>query len=135
MKHIGFLSVIVVAGAMMFLSSCSKDPGEGGTSGIRGKVHAKYYDDFFTTYLGEGYAGDKEVFIIYGNSQTYSDKVTTNYDGTFEFNYLRKGMYKVFVYSKDSTLTIPSGEYPVTAEVEISSNKEMVTIPDLEIFD
>jgi hypothetical protein len=135
-KRILSLSIRVLLVALfMSLLSCSKEAGQGGTAGIRGKVYSKYYDDYFTTFLGEGYAPDKEVFIVYGDNATYSDKVTTNYDGTFEFTNLRKGTYTVFVYSKDSTLTIPAGEYAVTSEVEITKNGEIVTMPDLQIFD
>ncbi len=115
--------------------SCKKDPGYGGNASIHGKVYAKYYNKYFTTYLGEGYDADKEVYIIFGDDLDYGDKVNTNYDGSFEFKYLRKGKYKVVTYSKDSTLTIPSGTYAVIGEGEITSNKQSLEIPDLKIFD
>ncbi len=126
---------LLVLSFFFLITSCSKEAGEGGTSGIRGKVYAKYYDDYFTTFLGAAYAQDKEVFIVYGDDATYSDKVTTNYDGTYEFSYLRKGNYKVYVYSEDSTLTSPSGEIAVMAEIEISKNNVVVNVPDIMIFD
>ena len=46
------------------------------------------------------YAQDQEVFIIYGQqNNTHDDDVNTSYDGTFEFKYLNKGNYEIFVYS------------------------------------
>lgn len=126
------LSLVIPA---VFMVSCSKDPGDGGSAGIRGKVFAKYYDDAFTAKIGEGYAPDQDVYLIYGDDATFSDHVQTSYNGTYEFTYLRKGTYKVYTYSKDSTLTIPSGKYAVIAEVEITSNKQTVEVIDLEIFD
>lgn len=119
----------------IMISSCSKDPGVGGNASIHGKVFARYYNKYFTVFYGEGYAADKEVYIIYGDDLDYGDKVNTNYDGVFEFKYLRKGKYKVVTYSKDSTLTIPSGTYAVIQEGEITDNKENLELPDLKIFD
>jgi hypothetical protein len=119
----------------VMISSCSKEPGVGGNASIHGKVYAKYYNKYFLVYYGEGYAADKEVYIIYGDDLTYGDKVNTNYDGSYEFKYLRKGKYKVVTYSKDSTLTIPSGTTAVIQEGEITSNRENLELPDLKIFD
>jgi hypothetical protein len=119
----------------VFISSCSKEPGVGGNASIHGKVYAKYYNKYFTVLYGEAYAADKEVYIIYGENLSYGDKANTNYDGSYEFKYLRKGKYKVVTYSKDSTLTIPSGTYAVIQEGEIKSNKENLELPDLKIFD
>jgi hypothetical protein len=119
----------------VMISSCAKDPGVGGNASIHGKVYAKYYNKYFTVLYGEGYAADKEVYIIYGDDLDYGDKVNTNYDGTYEFKYLRKGKYKVVTYSKDSTLTIPSGTYAVIEEGEITSNKQSLELPELKIFD
>lgn len=130
------LSLIIVPLLLIIINnSCSKEPGVGGNASIHGKVYAKYYDKYFTVLQGEGYAADKEVYIIYGDDLSYGDKVNTNYDGTYEFKYLRKGKYKVITYSKDSTLTIPSGNYAVIVEGEISSNKQSLNLPDLIIFD
>jgi hypothetical protein len=129
------LLIILPLVVAVLISSCSKEPGVGGNASIHGKVYAKYYNKLFTVYFGEGYAADKEVYIIYGDDLDYGDKVNTSYDGSYEFKYLRKGKYKVVTYSKDSTLTIPSGKIAVIGEGEITSNKEDVEIPDLKIFD
>jgi hypothetical protein len=129
------LLIIISLVVAVLISSCSKEPGVGGNASIHGKVYAKYYNKLFTVYFGEGYAADKEVYIIYGDDLDYGDKVNTSYDGSFEFKYLRKGKYKVVTYSKDSTLTIPSGIMAVIEEGEITSNKQKLELPDLKIFD
>jgi len=127
---------IVLAG---FITSCKKDPGQGGNVTITGKVHAKYYNATFQTLLGTGYSPERDVYIIYGNDASFSDRTRSNYDGTFEFKYLRKGNYKVYVYSKDSAQIVQSGiqnlKYAVIQEVTATDNKQTITLDDLEIFD
>lgn len=128
-----FCSFVFLLGIAML--SCEKPPGEGGNATVQGKVWAKYYNNSFTTFIGEGYAQDKEVYIIYGDDVTYGERVRTNFDGTFEFTYLRKGHYTVYTYSKDSTLTSPSGDVPVLIEFDIADKDEILILPDIEIFD
>jgi hypothetical protein len=120
---------------LLLVSSCAKDAGEGGTSSIKGKVWGKYYNKTFTSLIGETYAPDKDVYIIYGDDATYGDKQKTCYDGSFEFKYLRKGKYKVYAYSLDTTLTNPSTQFAVIAEVEITKNGETVVTNDIVIAD
>ena len=108
------LSVLIV--------SCSKEAGEGGTASIKGKVYGDYYNKSFTTFYGSSYVPDKDVYIIYGDDASYGERVRTSYDGSFEFKYLRKGDYKVFVYSIDSTLTLPSGLNTILKSGTIDEN-------------
>ena len=72
------ISIIVLS---IILFSCSKEPGQGGSSTIKGKVYAKYYDKTFTVLQGEGYMPELDVYIIYGNDASFSDRTRTNYDG------------------------------------------------------
>jgi hypothetical protein len=74
-----------------------------------------------------------DVFIIYGDDKSVSNRVRTSYDGVYEFRYLRKGEYKIFAYSKDSTL-MTNSVVPVIKEVTIDDNKSEVEVPDLIIF-
>jgi hypothetical protein len=90
------------------LISCSKEAGDGGNSTIYGKVTAWDYNAEFTNLKGIYPAADEEVFIIYGDDFSYSERIRTNYEGIYEFKYLRPGDYTIYVYSKDSTLTLPS---------------------------
>lgn len=130
-KISSFLLVLLVS-ALSY--SCSKEAGEGGTSSIYGKIIAHNYNAEFTTLKGIYPAADEDVFIIYGNDRSYSERVSTSYDGVFEFKYLRPGDYTVFVYSKDSTLTLPSGMYVVKQQVTISENKQAVAAKEMKIF-
>jgi len=79
-------------------------------------------------------APDEDVFIIYDGDRSYSQRIRTNYDGVYEFKYLRPGDYTIYAYSKDSTLTLPQEIYPVIREVTIDKNKQSVEVPDIKIF-
>lgn len=121
-----FLSLIAV--------SCAKEAGEGGNSSIYGKVIVHNYNSNYTV-LNDIYDGaDEEVYIIYGDDLSYSERIRTSYDGVYEFKYLRPGDYTVFVYSEDSTLTLPSGKYAVIRKVKITGNKQTVKADDMIIF-
>ena len=74
--------------------------------------------------LQSGAFADEDVYIVYGDEDDiYDDNVKTNFDGTFEFNNLRKGKYKVFAYSKDeSNITTPLT--PVFKEIEIGGSED-----------
>ena len=76
-------------------TSCKKDAGTGGSSSLTGKVMVHDYNSTFTILEDEYYGQEVDVYIIYGDSKTYSDHIKTNYDGTFEFKYLQKGTYHV----------------------------------------
>lgn len=126
--------------AIMFLVgilviSCNKEPGKGGTSTIRGKIKVEDYNQTFTTLWAEYDGADREVYIIYGDNPTFGDKVETGPDGVFEFNYLTKGSYRIYTYSKDSSLQSPSGEIAIYQEVEITDKKQVVEIPEITVFE
>ncbi|MFM7023093.1 MAG: hypothetical protein ACKOXB_08950 [Flavobacteriales bacterium] len=131
---------ILFSALIFFCLSCSKSEGEGGTSSIRGKVYAKIYNKNITAVNAEGYAPEEDVYIIYGDQVTYSDNQNTNYDGYYEFKYLRPGNYKVYAYSRDSTgaykynVNTNAPAVAVIAEVKISTNYETVVVPDISII-
>lgn len=139
MKKQSILILVVCIVFFGLITACKKDAGQGGNVNITGKVHAKYYNATYQTLLGTGYAPERDVYIIYGDDASFSDRTRTNYDGTYEFKYLRKGTYKVYVYSKDSAQIVQTGiqtlKYAVIQEVTAASNKQTITVPDLEIFD
>lgn len=114
--------------------SCSKEAGEGGNSTIYGKITTYNYNAEFTNLRGIYPSADEDVFIIYGNDRSYSQRVRTNYEGIYEFKYLRKGDYTIYAYSKDSTLTLVSGIIPVIRKVTIKDNKQTVEAADMKIF-
>ena len=59
----------------------------------------------------------------------------TNYDGSFEFKNLTKGKYTIFVYSKDSTFSVPGGKEPIFVDFEIIDKKEVVQLSNITILD
>ena len=123
-KWVFLVSVILSSGA------CEKDAGEGGTSTIRGKVYVKNYNGS-GQLVGEYYGQAEDVYIIYGDAAFYGDDTKTSYDGTYEFNFLRKGSYTIFAYSKCDTCA--AGQEPVFITTEISKNHSTVELPDLVI--
>lgn len=119
MKSIfGFLCLLFALG----LSSCEKPEGEGGTGRIKGSVLAEQWNATFTVKQAEFPAMDEWVYIVYGSDISYGDRIRTNYNGEFEFKYLREGKYKVYVYSKDKTLSAPSGEIAVVKELTVTED-------------
>ncbi len=97
---------------VVLLFSCAKSEGEGGNSSIYGNVKLIMHNSTFTVELYEDVAADYDVYIVYGDDLGFSDKVTTDYKGNYEFPYLRKGDYTVYVYSKIDTPEAINGEAP-----------------------
>lgn len=126
MKKLVFLTALFG----LFLS-CNKTEGLGGTSSITGKVIVNDYNatgTLISTYPGQ----DEDVFIIYGNDNTtYNDKVSTSFDGTFRFDNLTIGTYKLYSYSKCDTCA--SGQDEALITVEISEKKQVVVASDIVI--
>ncbi len=119
---------------MVYLSSCKKPAGEGGKASIKGSVWVEDYNSAFTVLNGSYNGADVEVYIIYGDETNFGERLRANYEGKFEFNYLRPGKYKVYVYSKDNTLQSESGMVTVVKEVEIKSKKEVVDLGQISIY-
>ena len=115
-------------------TSCEKHEGIGGTSSITGKVAVRQYNANFTVLTETYYATDVEVFIVYGDDPVYGDKTTTNYDGTFRFDYLREGKYTVFSYSEDSAHYPTQHEIPVLKQVNITKKGQEISVGDIVIL-
>ena len=115
-----------------FVSSCNKIAGEGGTSKITGKVwivDLNASGDTIAQYAGM----DEDVYIIYGEgTNTYSDKFSSSFDGTYEFSHLTPGKYTVFAYSKCSTC--PSEQNVIKKTIEIKAKNEAISVEDLIII-
>ncbi len=131
-KHLGsvFCLVIIIA-----LTSCKKPPGEGGFASITGKLYVKNYEETFTVLTSEYYAAGETVYIIYGDGQEVGNTVKTSYDGSFIFNFLRKGKYKVYAIGKDSTKPYQSVPKESLFEVEITEKKQKKVLEDIVILD
>jgi hypothetical protein len=115
----------------IIVSSCAKYEGEGGSSTIRGVLREQRFNSL-GNLISEYPIADQDVFIIYGNeSSFYDDDIKTSYDGSFEFRYLKKGNYKIFVY--EDCNTCPSGKKEVLIPVEITDNNQIVDLDTINI--
>lgn len=92
--------VAALLGAIFLLAAgCSKEPGEGGRSEIRGYVYEQRYVS--NTPSGpKRPLPDHRVFIIYGDGDFHDDDVRTGEGGLFVFRWLRKGDYTVYIVSE-----------------------------------
>jgi hypothetical protein len=138
--------VITLAVITVITVACKKPEGEGATPTIHGMVHTRNYNSNFSTLLNQYPGADLDVYIIYGDDATYGNRVRSGPDGVFEFKYLRKGNYKIYVYSKDSLATVgppysqlnPNTNAPdmaVSKSVEISDKKGTVDAGTFTIYD
>lgn len=125
-----FIGCYLLIIACIYLSSCSKDEGLGGTSTIIGKVYVKDYSSA-GNLLAEYYGEEERVYIIYGEGTLYDDEFRTSYDGSYKFQYLNKGIYQIFCYSRCDTCE--SGQEVVIKKVEITSNNSTLEIEDIVI--
>lgn len=115
--------------ASLLIVGCNKEPGKGGTSTIKGKVY-RYETNSLGQVLDEYYFADRDVYIIYGaEDETYDDKFSTSFDGSYEFNNLTPGSYTLFVYSRCDTCA--GGETAVTQSVEVTDKKQVIVLEDL----
>lgn len=128
MKNNSSILFIFLLITISFLTSCSKDEGKGGEYSIKGKVLTNFYTNNYSVKTGTEAAKDLDVYIIYGDNAGYGDRTKTNYNGEFEFKYLRSGNYKIYTYSDDTTLLSPSGEITIKKDVNISGNKSIEDI-------
>lgn len=116
------------------LQSCKKTPGEGGFASIEGKVYLKNYDPTFTIMQSQYYSPGETVYIIYGTDTEIGNTVKTSYDGSFKFNYLQKGKYKVYVLGKDSVASNKGNPKEMLIEVNIAEKKQKINLGDIIIL-
>ncbi len=123
----------------LLLGACSKQPGEGGLAKVRGRV-IKEIRLVLTnpeTATVSYPAPDEDIWIIYGNGVSPDDRERTNFDGEFQFRFLRPGDYTIYVYSRDTTGqpdTSPN-RMPIIRTFTIDERREDVDLGDLIIYD
>lgn len=139
MRYLIFLSA-----ALFMLISCKKVEGPGGRATIKGKLKIIEVDSG-GNIMFEYNAPHYDVYIIYGDDpeKTYfDDDIKTSYDGTFEFNYLEKGDYRVFYYedltfaemAAQTTIPYTDTEEAVIQSVTISDKKETVDLGTITVY-
>ena len=119
---------------MLLLLTACKKPGVGGDASITGYVHVQKWNATFTQYISQFAGKDVYVYIVYGNHSGYDKRIKTDYAGRFEFPYLYKGDYKVYLYSRDSTFSDPSGTIPVLRNITLTKRTEAYNLDTLLIF-
>jgi hypothetical protein len=121
--------------ALVLFSGCKKEAGVGGDATVYGTIWTRHYNSTFTTFIGEYPAEDQYVYIIYGDHPGFDDRVKTSYDGTFQFEHLYKGDYKIYTYSLDSTLTDLNETVPVIKDVQVNERDESIDLGRIIIFE
>ena len=134
MRNNFFMFLIV-----LICTSCEKDPGEGGTSFIEGRVYKIFTSqDPFTGEWDTAYfqpdAG-KDVYIIYSDDEQiiYDDNFETDFNGRYHFEYLRKGDYTIYTYADSTDNSNVKYDYPVFKHIKISSNSSTNIVADFII--
>lgn len=129
MKKLSFFLLLTIVS--LSIISCKKIEGPGGSSTIKGVIHAEVYDAA-GNLLYDYNVAKEDVFIIYGDDEsTFDDKTKTSFDGSFKFEFLEKGNYQVFVYQKDNT--VPGGKVVKIKDVEISKKKSTIDLGTITI--
>ena len=121
---------------MLVSVSCTKEPGAGGSATVTGKIYAYDYNTLGTP-TGEYYAQNYKVYLIYGNEGgAFDDDVNTSHDGSFEFKYLQKGDYELFVYSDYSYCLACGnlGDSVVSVKFQITDKKQELDLSDITIL-
>jgi hypothetical protein len=124
--------------SICFFSSCKKEAGEGGKASVSGVAYVRDYNGSFTVLQIEKPAFEERIYIQYGDDVNYGDQIRVNYDGRFEFKYLRPGKYKVYMNSKDPSdqdNVNPQLMMVVSKEFEITSKKQQIVLDTMFIYD
>ena len=126
-----YQSFILIISTVILLASCKKSEGEGGRSTIKGKVFVVEMDSKFKDTISTYYSGKEDVYIIYGEEEFYGDKIETHHDGTYQFDYLQNGKYKIYCYSEDTSGS--NQLLPIIKEIEITDKKQIIEVSEIKI--
>lgn len=135
---------VIAASGFAFLAimlfSCKKEAGDGGNSSISGKVEkdVRLLLENPNTYQGSFPAADQDVYIIYGDHVSPDDRVQTNYNGQFEFLYLRPGKYKIYTFSRDTNsvdVAWDEDHMTIIREVELDEKMQQKDIGTFKVYD
>jgi hypothetical protein len=129
MKRFG----IFACAMLVIFAACKKGPGTGGRATLKGKVYAVNLANGLFTFKDSGYVADEKVYLCYGDENAIGDNQTTSFDGSFRFDYLRTGKYKVWVVSK-KFLGVGQLDTIIKQEIEITSKTQELALPDFRIY-
>ena len=128
--------------------SCKKSPGPGGTSTIKGRIWVRQYKRPGNTTppftnLNAFWGYKQTVYIQYGDGtglNANGGSTNTDYNGYFEFDYMRSGKYTLFIYSDDSlAIAGPPVNYQapqkaVIVNTEITKRKQTIDVGTMTIL-
>lgn len=139
MNFKNLLTVFYFCGLIaLSLASCVRTPGEGGRATISGSVEIERRNQINNpeSIADTIPAVDTEVFIVYGENTSPDDRVFTNPDGDFAFNWLRTGEYTIYVYSEDITSNFPPlPKVAISQSVIIDDRDGVVMLETILIYD
>ena len=130
---------LIICSIAVGLTACEKDAGEGGTSVIEGQVYKIHtFQNSLTGEMDTLYYqldSGKDVFIIYSDNETevYDDKFETDYNGKYNFEYLRKGDYTLYTYADSIDVSAINYDYPIFKHIRINSNNSDNSVEDFVI--
>ncbi len=101
-----------------------------GRASIKGSITLTNYSG--STIKDISVAQEQEVYLIYNNHEFYDERIRTSYDGTFEFQNLILGEYKIFVYS-DDVVTGGTEKEVVSFSVTITETDEVIDLGSFNI--
>ncbi len=123
--------IFLLLGISLLFTTCKKEEGKGGLSTIKGRVYA--FDlDRLGTKVDSGYMADVKVYISYGNHTWVDDDTRTGIDGSFAFEWLNKGDYKVWIISECDTCHL--NQRADIRQVSINDKKETITVTDFTYY-
>jgi hypothetical protein len=125
--------IICLLATTIAIASCTKGPGPGGRAKIKGKLFGTNLDKTLSIPRDSAFIGNEKIFIAYGDVASVGDDVTTSWDGSFEFDYLRQGTYKIWTYSK-RLYGINKIDSAVTQTVTISGKSEEKDLGTIKIY-
>ena len=112
------------------LQSCESGPGEGGTSAMEGKIYVHDYNSN-GILKGKYYGYNEKVYLSYGEDGAVRDETRTGFDGSFRFEFLRKGNYKLYAITKCDSCV--ADEVPITVDVRIDANRKVYILDDIVV--
>ena len=124
------LGFIILVFTVLLFNSCKKTPGQGGNARIKGVFWERKYDLFFSIVQARYPSVNRTVYLFFGDDTSPGTTVNTNSKGEFEFQYLRKGKYKVVVYSRQnqtSSSTTPNVS-PLEYFVDLTKRNQITDI-------
>ena len=125
------MRILLGAAIAVLLFSCSKDPGVGGKATIKGYIIQEDWNINTGQFIDDYLAPDERIYIDYGADGFLDDDIRTNYNGLYEFRWLRKGDYEIVAYS--DCPTCPSGQEVIRIPITISDRKEVVEVDTITV--